>query len=227
MPDQNNHTRVSTSSALPGEEGRAVKARLSIESRMGRPVKGEAITILFGNQMLIGREKSCDIFLDDDRISRKHSLLRIDPDAARLADLGSTNGTTRNDEPVGEEIIIESGDLICFGQARTFEAKIVSRDESITSLRLASGADAWLLVPQEIIIGFADPKTEDVDFRIYDPKILPRHARIEYFAGRAFIVTLEGSRPVVVNGNPVREIEIRNNYLIELGGTLMRFERPD
>ncbi|HUT55406.1 MAG TPA: FHA domain-containing protein [bacterium] len=227
MVDHNNHTRISSSKSAPGEEGRAVKASLSIESRMGRTVKGEAINLLFGNQMLIGRERSCDLFLDDDRISRKHSLLRIDPDAARLSDLGSTNGTTRNDEPVSEEIIIESGDLICFGHARTYEAKIVAREDAITSLRLASGADAYLLVPQEIIIGFADPKATDVDFRVYDPKILPRHARIEYFAGRAFIVTLDPSRPVVVNGNPVREIEIRNNYLIEIGGTLLRFERPD
>jgi pSer/pThr/pTyr-binding forkhead associated (FHA) protein len=223
----NNHTRISSGKAAPPADSASVRASISIESRMGRPVEGEAITVLFGNQMLIGREKSCDIFLPDDRISRKHSLLRIDADTVRLADLGSTNGTTRNDQPVTEEIIIQSGDLICFGHARTYEARIISRDDIVTSLRLASGADAFLLVPQEFIIGFADPKTADVDFRVYDPKILPRHARIEYFAGRTFIVTLDPAKPVVVNGNPVREIEIRNNYLIEIGGTLLRFERSD
>ena len=75
----------------------------------------------------------------------------------------------------------------------------------------------WALVNPDNLL-------EDVDFRLYDPAILPRHARIEYFAGRTFIVTLDPAKPVIVNSSPVREIEIRNNYLIEIGDTLLRFE---
>ena len=220
-----NHTRVSTNGGSV-DSGRPIVARLHIERRMGKSVEGEMITILFGNQMLVGRDESCDIYLPDDRISRKHAQIKIDSDAVRVSDLGSTNGTTRNDDPVTEEIIIESGDLVDIGHAKTYEARIVTREDEITSVRLASGNDAFLLVPQEFIIGFAGPDSDDIDFKLYDTKISKRHARIEYFTGMTFIVSLDEDNLVVVDSKPVRELELRDNYLIELGDTLLRFERP-
>ncbi len=220
-----NHTRVSTNGGAI-DSGKPVVARMHIERRMGKSVEGEMITILFGNQMLVGREKSCDIYIPDDRISRKHAQIRIDPDAVRLSDLGSTNGTTRNDEPVTEEIIIESGDLVDIGHARTYEARIVTRDGEISSVRLASGNDAFLLVPQEFIVGFAGPGSDDVDFKLYDPKISKKHARLEYFTGMTFIVSLDEDNLVLVDSKPVKELELRDNYLVEFGDTLVRFERP-
>lgn len=223
--DDNDHTRVSTSGGSDPEK--PVTTVMHFERRMGRPVENEKINIIFGNQMLVGREKACEIFLPDDRISRKHALIRIDPDAVRLSDLGSTNGTSRNNAILSEEIILNNGDVIDFGKARKFEARIVDNEETITSVRLASGRAAFLLVPQEFVIGFADPTVSDVDLKIYDKKISSRHARIEYFAGRAFMISLDPDNPVVVNSNPVREIEIKNNYMIEIGDTLLRFERPE
>ncbi len=225
MPGSN-YTRVSTGGA-PTDEGRPFRAALYIEKRMGHKVSEEQIILLFGTQMLMGRDPSCDIVVDDDRISRKHALIKIEHEAVRLADLGSTNGTTRNNEPLTEEIILLSGDKLCLGQGKTFDARIVEREAAVTSVRLASGADAFLLTPQEFIIGAADPPSDDVDLMIYDPAILQRHARIEFFAGQTFIVSLDQSRPVVVNTKPVREMEIRNNYFIEIGDTLLRYERID
>jgi hypothetical protein len=219
----NDTTRVSEA---PEREAKTLRASLHLESRMGRPVQNEQIQLLFGIQMLIGRDPTCEIHLADDRISRKHALLRIDPDAVRFSDLGSTNGSTRNGEPVTEEIILDSGDELCLGNAWTFEVRIVTRDEHINSLRLAGDAQVFLLAPSDIIIGFADPEIEDVDFKIYDPSILPRHARIELFMGRTFLITaLDPARPISVNSKPTVETEIKNNYLIELGKTLLRFER--
>lgn len=213
------------SGSRPGSPVETLRAVLTIQKRMGKDVEGEGITILFGAQMLVGRDKSCDICIDDDRVSRKHALIKIDRGAATLADLGSTNGTARNGEELHEEIILQSGDHVSVGRARTFEIRITSRERAITSVRLASGAEAYLLAPQEILIGFADPKNRNLDLKIYDPSILPRHARIDYFTGQTFIVSHDPAQPVVVNSRPVREIEIRNNYLIEIGQTLILFER--
>lgn len=220
----NDHTRVSTNGPV-ADDSRTVSARLIIERRMRREVKGESLRVLFGTQMLIGRDQTCDICVSDDRISRKHALIRIDADGVRLADLGSTNGTTRNNEPVSDEIIIQTGDQIRLGQAVTFQLRIVERADTISSVRLVSGAEGFLLVPQELVIGSADPQTTDVDLKIYDPAILPRHARIEFFTGMMFIVSLDENQPAVVNSAPVRELELRNNYLIEIGDTLIRWER--
>jgi hypothetical protein len=221
---KNDSTCVTGGSA--DKQDKTLRAVLHLESRMGRPVQDEKINLIFGLQMLIGRDPAGEITLPDDRISRKHALIRIDPDAVRFSDLGSTNGSTRNDEAVAEEIILESGDEICLGKAWTFQVRIVTRDERISSVRLAGENDVYLLVPQEFIIGFADPDIHDVDFKIYDPSILPRHAKIEYFAGHTFIVSLDPDRPVAVNSKPTREDEIKNNYLLEIGQTLLRFERP-
>ena len=221
----NSHTRVTTAGPAVPEHAKSLKARLVFERRMRRTIEGEMMHLLFGNQLLVGRDKTCEIPIIDDRISRKHVLIRIDPDAVRLSDLGSTNGSTRNQEQITEEIILDSGDIVTFGQAKTFETRITERDRIITSVRLASGPEAYLLVPQEFIIGFADPAAADVDLKIYDPAIIPKHARIEFFAGQTFIISLDPDRPVIVNGAPARELEIRNNYLIEIGDTLLRFER--
>jgi hypothetical protein len=220
----NDSTRISTHGPAT-DDGRALGARINIERRMGRPVAGEGLRLLFGSQMLVGRDKTCDICFPDDRISRKHALFRIDEDAVRFSDLGSTNGSTRNGERVNDEIIIETGDRIQLGQAVTYDVRIVERNGAISSVRLAHGAEGFLLVPQEMLIGFADPQNLDVDLKIYDPAILPRHARIEFFSGTAYILSLDPDRPVVVNSAPIREIELRNNYLIEIGNTLMRWER--
>ena len=220
----NDSTRISTHGPV-AEDGRALGARIFIERRMGRLVSGEELRLLFGAQMMVGRDKTCDICVPDDRISRKHALIRIDGDAVRLADLGSTNGSTRNDERVNDEIIIETGDQVQFGQAVTYDVRIVERNGAISSVRLANGSEGYLLVPQELIIGFADPKNLDVDLKIYDPSILPRHARIEFFSGMTYILSLNPDRPVVVNSAPVREIELRNDFLIEIGDTLIRWER--
>jgi len=220
----NDSTRISTQGPV-ADDGRALAAHITIERRMGRPVQGEELRLLFGNQMMAGRDKTCDICIPDDRISRKHALIRIDADAVRMADLGSTNGSSRNGERVNDEIIIETGDRIQLGQAITYDVRIVERNGAIASVRLASGAAGYLLAPQDLVIGFADPKNTDVDLKIYDPSILPRHARIEFFSGKTFILSLEPDKPVVVNSAPVREIELRNNFLIEIGNTLIRWER--
>jgi pSer/pThr/pTyr-binding forkhead associated (FHA) protein len=217
-------TRVTTTGGSDGPERQTLRVRLVFEVRAGTPVKGEVLNLLFGNQMLVGREPTCEIPILDNRISRKHALLRIDPDAIRLTDLGSTNGTIRNGEPVTEEIIVMNRDRIDFGQVRTFETRVIERDGHLTSIRLAAGADAYLLAPVEVLIGRADPQNRACDLLIYDPALELRHARLEHFYGNTFVVSLNEKNPVRVNGKPVKELEIHSGQLIELGKTLIRYE---
>jgi pSer/pThr/pTyr-binding forkhead associated (FHA) protein len=218
-------TRVTTTGSSSGATDRqTLRVRLVFEVRAGTPVKNEAINLLFGNQMLVGREPTCDIPIIDNRVSRKHALLRIDPDAIRLTDLGSTNGTIRNGEPVTEEIIVMDRDRIDFGRARTFETKMIERDGHLASIRLAWGTDAYLLAPAEVLIGRADPANRACDLLIYDPALELRHARLEHFYGNTFVVSLNEQNPVKVNGKPVKELEIHSGQLLELGKTLVRYE---
>jgi len=217
-------TRVSNSGGSGATERQTLRVRLVFEVRAGTPVQNEALNLLFGNQMLVGREPSCEIPILDSRISRKHALIRIDPDAIRLTDLGSTNGTVRNGEPVTEEIIIMNRDRIEFGRVRYFETRMIERDGHVTSIRLAAGADAYLLAPAEVLIGRADPDNRSCDLLIYDPALELRHARFEHFYGNTFVVSLNEKNPVKVNGKPVKELEIHSGQLLEMGKTLLRYE---
>ena len=68
----------------------------------------------------IGRDKSSDIQLNYEKVSRHHAEIRVEGALPFLVDLGSTNGTYINDTriPPHEPIPIEKGMEIRFGDTR-------------------------------------------------------------------------------------------------------------
>jgi len=62
----------------------------------------------------IGRLPECDIVISDPGASRRHATITRDDGEYVLTDLGSTNGTIVNDEPVGEHVLSD-GDRITIG----------------------------------------------------------------------------------------------------------------
>src|ERR1700761_9083697 len=56
-------------------------------------------TVSPGNYV-IGREPECDIPLDVDLVSRRHAQLTVTFDQSSIEDLGSSNGTFVNGQPV-------------------------------------------------------------------------------------------------------------------------------
>ena len=67
---------------------------------------------------LLGRAPTSDIQLEDRLISARHARLFRRDGRWLLADLGSTNGTLLNDEPVDGERPVEYGDVISIGSVR-------------------------------------------------------------------------------------------------------------
>ena len=63
----------------------------------------------------IGRLPESDVVLDDAGASRQHARIRNADGEFVLADLGSTNGTFVNEEPVRERVL-EDGDRITIGE---------------------------------------------------------------------------------------------------------------
>ena len=63
----------------------------------------------------IGRSSKCDIQIDQESISRNHSKIVNTGKSILVRDLGSTNGTYVNDEPV-DEYVLRDGDLIKIGR---------------------------------------------------------------------------------------------------------------
>jgi len=70
---------------------------------------------LHKQSVAIGRLPECDIVISDPGASRRHATItREDGGEYVLTDLGSTNGTLVNDEPVGEHVLSD-GDRITIG----------------------------------------------------------------------------------------------------------------
>lgn len=70
------------------------------------------------NSVEIGRGKSNDIVVNDEKISRKHCRISVidtgDREQIVIEDLGSTNGTLVNDESISKEVL-KTGDKIGLG----------------------------------------------------------------------------------------------------------------
>ena len=70
-----------------------------------------ALESLEGERILLGRHPRCAIVFDDPNVSRRHAELIFRDGVWVIRDLGSTNGTTVNGEPVGRSQL-RPGDLV-------------------------------------------------------------------------------------------------------------------
>ena len=75
--------------------------------------KGQDIE-LKGDQIVIGRDKDCDLALHDTEVSRRHAKLYRDNGEWHLADLDSANGTTLNEQTV-RVAALNTDDVIAIG----------------------------------------------------------------------------------------------------------------
>ncbi len=90
------------------------------------PTKEACLVVIYGSDLgrkynldaatlVLGRSSKCDIQIDQESVSRAHSKIVNTGKSIRIRDLGSTNGTYVNDEPI-EEHVLADGDLIKIGR---------------------------------------------------------------------------------------------------------------
>lgn len=72
----------------------------------------------------IGRSPDADLLLVDDTVSRRHAVLRGDRTALELEDVGSSNGTSINGNPMVGTLGLLDGDLVTFGSATCLVKRI-------------------------------------------------------------------------------------------------------
>ena len=106
---------------------RAKTVVTSISRISERPTGKEAcLVVIYGSELgkkynlnapslVIGRSSKCDIQIDQESISRNHSKIVNTGKSILVRDLGSTNGTYVNDEPI-DEYVMRDGDLIKIGR---------------------------------------------------------------------------------------------------------------
>lgn len=62
--------------------------------------------------VVLGRDRACDLALSSEHVSRRHAAVRAGAGGYLIEDLGSSNGTWRNDEPVVAPSPLRDGDRL-------------------------------------------------------------------------------------------------------------------
>ncbi len=81
------------------------------------PHSGEEIPLDLDRRLVLGRELSCDIVLEEPVLSRKHCAIECGEDGYTVTDLGSKNGTYLNGQRIAS-VGLEVGDVIRIGSTR-------------------------------------------------------------------------------------------------------------
>jgi DNA-binding winged helix-turn-helix (wHTH) protein len=84
---------------------------------------------------VIGRDPECQVWLDVRGVSRRHACIRVIGEAATIEDLGSKNGTSVNDSPVGPAQPLSDGDSLRLGGA-TLGFRMSSSANATETIRL-------------------------------------------------------------------------------------------
>ncbi|GEJ59327.1 GGDEF domain-containing protein [Anaeromyxobacter diazotrophicus] len=103
------------------------------------PQFGEVFAIPAGRELVLGRSADADVQLFDDGVSRRHASLTAREREARLADLGSANGTWIGGERV-KEAVLQDGGRFQVGAHTTLKFVLSDHVEAEYQHKLAQGA---------------------------------------------------------------------------------------
>ena len=104
------------SSDLPQPHGGFVGApRLLVSGPDSPPGGGQRTYELSAPLTILGRGTDCDLRLVDPGVSRHHAELRVEDGEVVLVDLGSTNGTFVNGQPV-RRVLLTDGTQVTLGR---------------------------------------------------------------------------------------------------------------
>jgi DNA-binding NtrC family response regulator len=89
------------------------------------------------HEAVLGRSPSCEIPLEDSKVSRRHARILVEDGQARIADMGSRNGTAVNGEKIEAEAILLPGDRFSIGETTALyepptKASLADRESSET-----------------------------------------------------------------------------------------------
>ena len=88
--------------------------RLEVRTRNRAP----ALRSFSQAEVTLGRDPSCDLQLDDETVSVRHTRLSYHHGQWWVEDLGSTNGTSLNKEKLTTATVLTTGDEIKCGKVR-------------------------------------------------------------------------------------------------------------
>lgn len=85
-------------------------------------------------RIVVGRTNDCDLRIPLSSVSRQHCEFRLENGQFKLQDLGSSNGTFRNDSRISQETLLDAGDEVVIGPV-VFTVVIDGQPDSIDKTR--------------------------------------------------------------------------------------------
>ncbi len=122
-------------SALGPASPQQPKKQLQVVVHAG-PLAGKGFPIT-GGKVTFGRDPENDIFWDDSLVSRNHAQLYYRGEQLVLEDLGSTNGTLVNGNPITGQHLLQPADIISIGSS-VFGIKGFSAPQTIGMTQLST-----------------------------------------------------------------------------------------
>lgn len=168
---------------------------------------------LKGPSMVIGRDPSADIHLDNRALSRRHAQIEKRGAAIWIRDLGSQNGTYVNGVKIESQQALDVGDVIEVGRYKLSIIGVEKAADNTPVLTLTGpeGKHRFAMVGEEIIIG----RAPSCDIAIGHKSISRRHLRI-FIDGDRFVAEDLGSQ----NGTRLRGKRITGPTPFEPGEKL-------
>jgi len=110
--------------------------------------KGNSKTFEFDQDMVIvGRDPSSDLVIDDIEISRKHLIISREKGGFFAEDNHSTNGTFRKGKQLAKKTVFQSGEKLVLGEDHTIELEIIIPEPKVEEETLAEPMTAALETP--------------------------------------------------------------------------------
>jgi predicted component of type VI protein secretion system len=106
---------------------------------------GAGRQVALGRPLVVGREATADLVLDDPQVSRRHARLTPTDYGAGVEDLGSRNGTFVNGTQIHTAVGAQPGDVIAVGTVALevrAAAELAERPSAVRPVPLALAAAA-------------------------------------------------------------------------------------
>lgn len=206
--------------------------------------------VLDAQSITLGRDKSCEVVLQEQAVSRKHARITRDGDLFFIEDLGSSYGTQVNGKKLGkgEKRLLRNGDTIAIAQFDvTFErvAELLPSSEKTSFIARQAVKDVmkglnaekpFLRVMngkmegqrleinegQAVIIG-RDPTC---DLVLSDDLASRQHAKVRRDFSGTHIEDLGSRNGIKVNKKRVKSRPLKDRDEVEVGGTRFLFLDP-
>ncbi len=108
---------IGTLGTAPQEPARSVVGRLTMLDG-GESGLGQGTVFVLHPTSLVGRRPECTVEIDEPFVSAEHAELIHERGTWWVRDLGSTNGTFVNGQPVRVPTGVQAGDVVQFGRVK-------------------------------------------------------------------------------------------------------------